>query len=175
MNKQEILDWAEKYDREYSWWVEKERELGNRLRATKELSKTDLMEVIEWKFVSLKGRRTRGIKYAEMTDDLVLRKVSNLVLDLNKKHDEYKLKLLGVFGGIGIAVASVILTFYDPKNYGVFDIHVWRELFGKEPKYLFTTKNCLRLFSKLRTVSEEHDIPARTIEKALFKKNYDES
>ena len=43
--------------------------------------------------------------------------------------------------GVGPALASTLLTFYDPEQYGVFDIHVWREIFGKEPSNLFTTKN----------------------------------
>jgi len=173
LNKPEILEWAKKYDREYPWWVKRETEVGNRLRANEELSKTDLIEIIEWKFKDLKGRRTRVTKYAKETDDAVLRKVSKLVFDLNKNCDKYKLKLLCIFDGIGVAIASVILTFYDPQNYGVFDIHVWRELFGKEPKNLFTTENCLRLFSELRNMSKEYNVPVRTIEKALFKRNYD--
>jgi len=173
LNKQEIC-WAKRYDRESPWWIEREKEIGNHLRAARELSKADLIEVIEWKFKDLKGRQTRVTRYAKRTDDLVLKKVTRLVFDLmDKKYDEYKLNLLCIFDGIGVAIASVILTFYDPQNYGVFDIHVWRELFGKEPKNLFTTKNCLCLFSGLRTISKKHRLPARIIEKALFKKNYD--
>jgi len=38
------------------------------------------------------------------------------------------------FGGVGAATISVVLAFYDPKNYGVFDRHVWREVFGREFK-----------------------------------------
>lgn len=173
LTKGEVLKWSERYVSEHPWWDKKERELRNRLRTTKELSKTDLFEVIKWKFKDFEGRRTRITKFARRTDEFVLRKVSRLVLDLDKRYDEYKLDLFCVFDGIGVAVASAILTFYDPVNYGVFDIHVWRELFGEEPKNLHTTKNCLRLLTELRRIGAEYDLPARTVEKAYFKKNYD--
>ena len=75
--------------------------------------------------------------------------------------------------GIGIAVASTVLTFFDPKNYGVFDFHVWQEVFGGRPKY--TVMEYVKLLSKLRQEAEMQDLGTRTIEKACFKKNYDES
>ncbi|GAH72618.1 unnamed protein product, partial [marine sediment metagenome] len=59
--------------------------------------------------------------------------------------------------------------------YGVFDIHAWRELFGKEPKSLFTNmKNVFRFFERLREIALKIKFPCRDIEKALFKKNIDE-
>jgi hypothetical protein len=70
----------------------------------------------------------------------------------------------------------VVLTFYDPKNYGVFDIHVWREFFGKEPKGLFSTSNYyIKLLAELRTIAKKYDLNARTVEKAYFTKNYENS
>jgi len=73
-------------------------------------------------------------------------------------------------------MASVILTFYDPKEYAVLDIHVWRELFGKEPQNLFQGPKCLLKFlRKVRVIAEMHGLDARTVEKALFQRNYDMS
>ena len=86
-----------------------------------------------------------------------------------------KLEFLLKFKGIGISTASVILTFYDPKNYGVFDIHVWRELFGKEPKNFSKIDNYLKLLENLRKLSKKYWLDVRKIEKALFQKNLDES
>ena len=75
---------------------------------------------------------------------------------------------------VGPAVASTILTFYNPKEYGVFDIHIWRELFGKEPKNLFTTENYLKLLAELRGLANKYGLDTRIVEKAFFKKNIDE-
>jgi len=175
MEKQEILKWCRKHNSDYALGIQKEREIGNRLRDTLELTKTDLIKIIKWKFEGLEGRKTRILNYIENTDEQVLKLVSNLVFNLNKSQDIYKIKLLCAFDGIGPAVASTILTFFDPKNYGVFDIHVWREIFGKEKGNLFTAENYLKLLSKLREIANKNRLEVRAVEKALFKKNYDES
>jgi thermostable 8-oxoguanine DNA glycosylase len=122
----------------------------------------------------LEGRKNRELKLVAKIDEQVLKKVSNLVFNLNTSQDIYKIKILSALYGIGPAVASTILTFFDPKNYGVFDVHVWREVFGKESKNPFTAENYVKLLSKLREIAKREGLEVRTIEKALFKKNYDE-
>ena len=77
--------------------------------------------------------------------------------------------------GVGPALASTILTFLNPKDYGVFDIHVWREIFGKESTGLFTAPNYLKALREMRRIASKNDLDVRVVEKALFKKNYDES
>ena len=81
------------------------------------------------------------------------------------------------FYGFGTATISVILTFYSPKEYGVFDRHVWRELFGKEPKneYLWTIENYPKVLAELRKIAKQHSLDVRAVEKALFTKNINES
>lgn len=122
----------------------------------------------------MEGRKNRELKLVAKIDEQVLKKVSNLVFNLNTSQDIYKIKILSALYGIGPAVASTILTFFDPKNYGVFDVHVWREVFGKESKNPFTAENYVKLLSKLREIAKREGLEVRTIEKALFKKNYDE-
>jgi Holliday junction resolvasome RuvABC endonuclease subunit len=72
-------------------------------------------------------------------------------------------------------LASTILTFYDPKKYAVSDIHIWREMYWKEPENLFTTENYLKLLADLRRIGNYYNPDVRTVEKALFKKNIDET
>jgi hypothetical protein len=88
-------------------------------------------------------------------------------------------KLMGRYGGIkgvGLAVASVIWTFYDPSSYGVYDIHAWREFFGKEPRNLFSSfGNLMKFLSELREEARRLNLNARVVEKAYFKKNLDAS
>jgi len=174
LDKQELLHWVEMHDREYSFGIQKEKEIGDRLRLTKELIKSDLNEIIEWKF---EGRRLEGRKRLELNrvaniDEQILKKVSNFVFNLDTNQDIYRIKLLCVFNGVGPAVASTILTFFDPKNYGVFDLHVWQEIFHEKlSQYSFL--NYLKLLSKLRKIAEDYGLQVRTVEKAYFKKNYD--
>jgi len=87
--------------------------------------------------------------------------------------DKLKLKLLTSIDGVGASVASVILSFYAPDNYGVLDFHVWHGL-CKSDKKIFTEQECLKYFRDLRTRAREVGLPCRDVEKTIFKKDIDE-
>lgn len=171
MEKSEILEWCHKYDNDHPWWVEKEKELGDKLRETGELTKEDLVEIVEWKFKTVPGRIKLITGFVRQNEGDDIRTISRSVLRLSPKYDTHKIKSLTHIYGVGPAIASTILTFYDPKNYGVFDTHIWREIFGKESRPTFTTRNYLILLSKLRELAKKHSLDVRVVEKALFKRN----
>lgn len=175
MDKEEILNWSKKYDSEYPWWIQKEQELGARFRITKKITREDLEQVVEWKFKDMIGRKKRVMGLLAKNTDEKIRKVSNQFFRITSNDDSYKVHTLNMVHGIGPALASTILTFINPKDYGVFDIHVWREFFGEEPKGLFRTANYLKVLVELRKIAKQHQLDVRIVEKALFKKNYDES
>ncbi|MEK6835505.1 MAG: hypothetical protein AABX55_00580 [Nanoarchaeota archaeon] len=174
MNKNNLLNWIKRYEEMDNDFSSKcEKEVGLRIRSNKFLTKNDLKKIVKWKFQSLPGRKKLFLSYANKLDENELKKVSSMAF---KEKDELKkLEYLLKFKGIGISTASVILTFYDPKNYGVFDIHVWRELFGKEPKNFSKIDNYLKLLGNLRERSKRYGLDVRKIEKALFQKNFEES
>jgi hypothetical protein len=175
MDKEEILNWNSKYDKEYPKWTAKEKELGDKFRKTKTITKADLVEIVWWKFALLKGRRNLELLRIEKNSDAEIQ-ACNQVFNLTLKEDRLRIGILDNLCGVGPALASVVLTFYEPKNYGVFDIHVWREFFGKEPRSLFSTSNYyVKLLSELRTIARKYDLYARTVEKAYFMKNYQTS
>jgi len=135
-----------------------------------------LIKIVEWKFEGLKGRKKRILKLVKQNDDgEIVNRISNFSFCLDSKYDAYKVDVLQTLYGVGTAVASTILTFYNPREYAVFDIHVWREVFGKEPKNLFTTQNYLTLLSELRKIANKYGLDVRAVEKAFFKKNFDEA
>lgn len=176
MNKDEILKWKARYDEEedlYNTGLEKE--LRAKFQKNKLITKEDLEKIIEWKFQGrLKGRRKRILNLLSPVKDEFIQQVSKLAFQTEE--DEVRLSLLSSIRGIGMALSSVILTFYDPKKYGVVDIHDWRELFGKEPADMFTNhKHTLKFFAKLREIAEKTGLTCRVVEKALFKKNLEES
>jgi len=175
LGKEEILNWSRKYDKDHPWWTQKEIELGDKFRKTKELTKNDLVQVVEWKFKDLKGRKDRVLEFIAKNDERLVLRISSDVFSSTLEDDSYRLNSLQMLEGVGPALASTILTFYDPKKYGVFDIHIWREIFGKEPENLFTTENYLKLLTELRRIANSHNLDVRTVEKALFKKNIDEA
>jgi thermostable 8-oxoguanine DNA glycosylase len=180
LTKEQILEWCRKYDTEEDQYnAGLETELGNKLRAEKELDKEDLIKIIEWKFQGrLLGRRKIILNLIENVSDSDIRKIIKEGLTI--EDEQLRIKLLMDIRGIGVALASVILTFYDPKDYGVFDIHVYDELFGTSvktrPKDMFTNLiHYVKLLEKLRKIANRHQLDVRVVEKALFKKNYDES
>ena len=175
MNKEELLQWNKKYDRDHPWWTEKEKQLGDKFRRTKELTKDDLIQVVEWKFKDLKGRKERVLRFIAKNTDSLVRRISSDVFSTTLKDDSNRIDRLQMLDGVGPALASTILAFYDPKKYAVFDIHVWREMYGKEPENLFTTENYLKLLADLRRIANKCNLDVRTVEKALFKKNIDEA
>ena len=61
MNKEEILKWNERYDKEEDLYNKgTEEEIGNNLRKTGFLTKEDLIKIIQWKFQGrLLGRQKR--------------------------------------------------------------------------------------------------------------------
>ena len=134
-----------------------------------------MIQVVEWKFKDLKGRKERVLRFIAKNNDSLVRRISSDVFSATLKDDSNRIDSLQMLDGVGPALASTILTFYDPKKYAVFDIHVWREMYGKEPKNLFTTENYLKLLVDLRGIANKYNLEVRTVEKALFKKNIDEA
>lgn len=177
MTKEEILMWNKNYDQEEDLYTTGlEEKLRKKFQKNKFVIKDDLREILRWKFQGqLKGRGEYKVKKLEKEDALKIRKLSEQALKIHD--DRERIKLLAQIREVGPAIASVILTFYDPQNYGVFDIHVWRELFGEEPKDLFNKNKdyYLRVLNELRKLAKKHNLSARMIEKALFEKNKVES
>jgi hypothetical protein len=176
VNKQEILRWSEKYytDKEDHTDPTCEKELGDKLRASGELTKQEFMRLLEWKFSSRPGRLKREKSLANKMQESVIRETIKQALSMDG--EDARIRKLLDLKGVGNAVASVILTFYDPKNYGVFDIHVYDEMFGTNPKtrpkdMSKNPERYIRLLQTLRQMATECGLDARTVEKALFKKN----
>jgi hypothetical protein len=49
VDKKEILKWSKKYDKDQSWWVQKENELGAKFRKNRVMTLEDLTQIVEWK------------------------------------------------------------------------------------------------------------------------------
>ena len=76
--------------------------------------------------------------------------------------------------GVGLPMASAILTLVDPKRYGVIDIRVWKALFSigsvtTKPRGVgFNFKNWYHYLCKLRYHAKELGVSVRTVERTLF-------
>ena len=135
------------------------------------MTKEDLIKIHKWKFQgTLMERQKRMLNIIKDVDTETIERLSKEAFNSNK--DEERVSLLSKIPSVKNSLSSVILTFYDPRNYGILDIHSWRELFGKEPKDIFSNKQrVLNFFNELRKISIELEFSCREVEKALFKKN----
>lgn len=176
MNKKEIIFWKNKYDEEEDLYNKGlEENLRKKFQKNKLVTKDDLIKIIKWKFQGrLLGRQKRILNLLDNVDRSFIEEVSKSAF--KSKDEKSRLGLLSSIRGVGNALASVILTFYEPENYGILDIHAWRILFGKEPSDLFSShEKIIKFFNKLREISLETNFSCRNIEKALFKKDLEKS
>ncbi len=177
LSYQDILELATKYDEDHSWWTKEEKRIGDQIREDKEFGMDTLKEIVHWKFLTSPPYKEKTVnKYLKNHTDEEVRELTSWVLSLPTNEDNNKVTGLRKLLGIGISLASTILTFHNPQDYCVYDIHIMREVYGEEPKYMYTSNNhYLRLLEYLRLESKKLELPVRTIEKALFKKNVDGS
>jgi hypothetical protein len=176
MDREKILYWNQKYDDEEDLYNKgDEQELGEKFRQNKFVSKDDLIRIVKWKFQDkVEYRQPKILKLLENVESPYIEDVSRLAFKY--QDDKIRIKLLKTIDGVGNALTSVILSFYDHDDYGVLDTHAWKGLFGEKPKDLFTnTKHVLMFFNRIRDISKETGLPCRTIEKAYFKMDLDRS
>jgi len=174
LSKKDILELVAKYDEDHPWWISEEKRIGDQLRRDIEFGMDTLKEIVHWKFKTIPGREKLTNNLLKNHTDKEVREITSWVLPLGTRHDDNKVTCLREIKGIGVALASTILTLHNPQDYCVYDIHVMREMYGVLPKYMFTSnKHYLRLLEDLRIESTKLNLPVRTIEKALFKKNLD--
>ncbi|MCW4045963.1 MAG: hypothetical protein NWE99_00160 [Candidatus Bathyarchaeota archaeon] len=170
MSKKEILELARVHDEKNAFWVQMENEIGESLRKTKILTMLDLEKIIEWKFESNALVRTIELRRIKKNSNEQLAIVSKEVFNLNETQDAKRIEQLCTLSGVGTAVASVLLAFYDPENYCVIDFHVFQEVFGHRPKGP-TISEYLMLLDRIREEAREHGLTTRIVEKAYFTRN----
>jgi hypothetical protein len=174
VSKEEIIRWAQRYDEDHTWWVLTEKEIGDKIRQDNEFGMKTLREIVHWKFLTLPGREKRINNLLDEHTDEQVHRISRRAL--SQREDALRIEELCELKGIGVALASTVLSFYNPQSYCVYDIHVMREMYGQEPRYMFTGYNhYLQLLKDIRKMSKSYNISVREIEKALFKKNLDEN
>jgi len=175
LDKRDFLRWSQKYDKDQGWLAEVERELGSRFRRIRAMSKADLAKVVEWKFSGDEAKKIRVLELVARNDEAFVMQVSSQAFNLSVDDDACRINCLMMLEGVSPVLASVILAFFDPKQYGVFDVYAWRALLGNEVPNLFSSANYLKLLLALRKTATKHNLDVRKVEKALVKKKLDEA
>ncbi len=167
--------WSRKYDKAFGWMAQRERELGAKFRKNKALTLKDLSSVVEWKFKEDPEKLQRALELVARNDEEKVQRITSQTLSLPNADDTYRINCLTTLEGISPVLASIILAFFDPHNYGIFEQSVWKGLLGNPPSGLCTPQNYVRLLGAMRKTANKHNLDARTIDKALYKKAIDES
>ena len=175
MDKAAFLIWSRKYDKAFGWQAQRERELGSKFRKAKALTKADLAQVVEWRFKDEPEKKTRVLELVARNDETTVNRLSSQALSIPSCEDGYRMNCLTLLEGINPVLASVILTFFDPKQYAILDPAVWKGLLGNPPAGLLTTQNYLKLLEAIRKTAAKQNLDVRVIDKALYKKSKDES
>jgi hypothetical protein len=165
--------WSRKYDKAYGWQAQRERELGTKFRKNKALSVKDLLSVVEWKFKAEPDKLARAQELVARNTEEKVNRITSQVLCLPQGDDAYRLNSLTTLEGLSPVLDSIILTFFDPKRYGIFDLRVWRPLLGNASAGLYTPQNYIRLLEAMRKTAAKHNLDVRVIDKALYKKSID--
>jgi hypothetical protein len=93
---------------------------------------------------------------------------------LATRSERRRMELLTSLRGVGVPIASAILTLLDPRRYGVLDIRCWQLLFATRSVtsnrrgQAFTLPQWLEYLAALRLYARRLGVPARTIEYTLF-------
>jgi hypothetical protein len=167
--------WSRKYDKAYGWQAQRERELGAKFRKNKALTLKDLSAIVEWKFKNEPQKLLHAQDLVARNDEEKVQRITSQTLSIPNADDTYRIICLTTIEGISPVLASIILTFFDPKNYGIFEQSVWKGLLGNPPTGLYTPQNYIRLLFAMRKTANKHNLDARIIDKALYRKSADES
>ena len=175
MDKADYLAWSRKYDKSAGWQAQIEQELGAKFRRAKMLTKEDLAKVVEWKFNSDPDKKEHLLELVARNNEDVVERLSGQVFCNPAGEDNYKLSCLTTIEGISPVLASVILAFFDPRQYGILDLAVWKPLLGNPPPNLYSPQNYIKLLAAMRKTAAKHNLNARVIDKALYKKSIEEA
>ena len=175
MDKADFLTWSRKYDKAFGWQAQRERELGAKFRNNKALSCKDLATVVEWKSKDAPERMARSLALVARNDEATVNRLSSQALSIPGSEDSYRMNCITLLEGVSPILASVILTFFDPKQYCILDGHTWKALLGNPPPNMQTTQNYLVLLSAIRKTAAKQKLDVRIIDKALYKKGFDEA
>jgi len=175
VDKADFLIWSRKYDKAFGWQAQRERELGAKFRKNKSLTCKDLAAIVEWKFYGDEEKKARSLELVARNDEATVSRLTSQALSIPGCEDGYRMNCLTLLEGVSPILASIILTFFDPKTYCILDAHTWKALLGNVPPNMQTTQNYLVLLAVIRKSAAKQKLDVRVIDKAYFKKALDES
>ncbi len=156
-----IRELCKQYDTEVGDdWV---FEIGEKVRARGYLIKDEFLSIVRWK-------SPRPIGFAMKNSEEKIKQVTGAAFKLNS--EELKIEKLLELEGVGVPMASSILTIIYPEKYAVIDIRAWATLvelgiFNSKKNY-FNTQDWLDYLGVMRKKAEECGVTPRMVDKAFY-------
>lgn len=127
------------------------------------LTKTELLRIAEWKLYRLWFPKHK--REIETNSNTLIEETTKRAIE--KTEDKAKVEILAALNGVGIPMASAILTVLNPQYYGIIDINVWYALHSKK-KNLFTSEDFRQYMEKVREIAKKQNITTRDVDIGLF-------
>ncbi len=169
LSRRGILTHSRRFDREErtSPWPRMERELKARLarrrrREALYLTRAELRWIGEWKSPRIRPQIARNTEAG-------VRGVTAAAF--LARGDATRLAVLLGLRGVGVAVASVILHFAEPRRYPIYDVRVRAALprIGIRRRFPPTADGWAAYAAVLRGLAGRHGVSLRTLDKALWR------
>lgn len=159
LTRANIKKWADKYDKEASEQDRAvEKEMKDKLRTQRFLTKADLVKIGLWK-------STRPKKWYEKNDDTVVQELTGF--SFAAMTEEARIGALCALKGVSFPVASVILHFAFPDRYPILDVRALESL-GESSAKSYNLEFWLYYCEHVRGIAKGVDLPLRVIDKALW-------
>jgi len=159
LNKENILEYAVRYDREAtSGDTNIETKLKRLLKEQRFLGRADLIEIGTWKSPRQKRRY-------EANNDATVKELTRF--SFSAESEEARVGALLALNGVSYPVASAILHFAFPEQYPILDFRaIWSLGWAQPSSYNFEFWK--KYYTHIRELSRDMDLPIRAIDKALW-------
>jgi len=147
--------------------------VSQRFRHDQTLSPYDFFAIVTWKSNRAKTKIRDGLAEAGKSPSALMREVSEA------RSAEDKVEVLLHVWGIGLAMASAILTVCYPEEFTVLDYRAWRTLQqasveGLPARYPMSAGEYLQYCQVCRLLAAQAGLSLRNLDRALWAKSWED-
>jgi len=145
--------------------------IGEDIRRRGYLGPHELLYIVAWKLPK-SAIDDMGRKWAKI-GRMEIENIKKITSEAFKLADQGRIKeaviKLRELPEVRVAVASAILTFYNPNKYGVIDIYAWKALYGEQRKSgSFKPEEYVRYLKDIREIAAKCYMTPRQVDLALW-------
>jgi thermostable 8-oxoguanine DNA glycosylase len=138
------------------------------------LDETEFNAILKWKLRQQYGRQEAKRKANTPENIEATTKLCFNIPQLQDNVHDTRLRVhvLTALQGVGVPVASAILTFWKPETYAVIDFRNWRQLFeGPRAATTCSVKEYLAYLKVLQEMAAHHGVTMQQLDIAIWQKD----